>query len=242
MHPDLDGLIQLQDAESELRRLDTALTEIPRRRSELEEALAQEKGRLGTARAALEECQKNRRKHEGELQDLEVKRSKYKGQLNDVKTNKEYMALLHEIEGVEREVRAREDLILGEMETVETLTAEIKREEEHFKKTEERYRAEAKTLDDEKRALEARRDKALAARDAVASGLGTEPKELFFRIARLRGVAVAAARDGMCQLCHLKLRLQFYAELKRNDALVQCPACNRILYYDPPAPTVAPEP
>jgi hypothetical protein len=242
MHPDLDGLIQLQDAESELRRLDAALAEIPRRRALLEEALAQEKERLGRAKASLDECQKNRRKHEGELQDLETKRSKYKGQLNDVKTNKEYTALLHEIEGVEREVRAREDLILGEMETVETTTAEIKRDEEHFRKIEERSKAEARTLDEESHALEDQRQKAVATRDEVAGRLSPDPKELFFRIARLRGVAVAAARDGMCQLCHLKLRLQFYAELKRNDALVQCPACNRILYYDPPPPTVAPEP
>ena len=39
------------------------------------------------------------------MQDLETKRSKYKGQLMDVKTNKEYTAMLHEIEGVERDIR-----------------------------------------------------------------------------------------------------------------------------------------
>ena len=50
------------------------------------------------------------------VQDLEAKRSKYKGQLMEVKTNKEYTAMLHEIEGVEREIRSREDQILQEME------------------------------------------------------------------------------------------------------------------------------
>ena len=67
------------------------------------------------------------------MQDLETKRSKYKGQLMDVKTNKEYTAMLHEIEGVEREIRAREDLMLAEMEKAEGLTAEVKREEGDFK-------------------------------------------------------------------------------------------------------------
>jgi uncharacterized protein len=242
MNPDLEGLIQLQDAETELRRLDTARAEIPRRRAELETALAEEKAKLETSRAALDECQKARRKHEGELMDLEAKRSKYKGQLVDVKTNREYTALLHEIEGVEREVRAREDVILGEMEKVEALTAEVKREDEIFKRAEERHRTESRVLDTEERALDERRQKAAAERDAVASRVAADPLELFQRIARLRGVAVAAARDGMCQLCHLKLRLQFYSELKRNEALVQCPACNRILYYDPPPPVVSPEP
>ena len=55
----------------------------------------------------------------------------------DVKTNKEYTAMLHEIEGVEREIRAREDQILAEMEQAETLTAEVKREEAAFKEVEE---------------------------------------------------------------------------------------------------------
>ena len=58
------------------------------------------------AREALDELPEGPpRAYEGELQDLEAKRSKYKGQLMDVKTNKEYTAMLHEIEGVEREIR-----------------------------------------------------------------------------------------------------------------------------------------
>ena len=46
----------------------------------------------------------------------------------------------------------------------------------------------------------------------------------------------------MCQLCHVKLRPQMFVELKRNDEIVQCPSCSRILYYEPPAPVVAPQP
>ena len=66
--------------------------------------------------------------------------------------------------------------------------------------------------------------------------------ELFQRVARLRGIAVSEARDGMCQVCHLKLRPQMYVDLKRNEEIVQCPQCNRILYYEPPAPVNSPVP
>jgi predicted nucleic acid-binding Zn-ribbon protein len=31
-------------------------------------------------------------------------------------------------------------------------------------------------------------------------------------------------------------------DLKRNDTIQQCPACNRILYYEAPVPTVSPQP
>lgn len=217
------------------------LADLPRRRGALETALATERARLDALRSGLDECQKARRRHEGELQDLEAKRSRYKGQLMEVKTNKEYTAMLHEIEGVEREIRSREDLILGEMEKAEGLVSEVKVEEEVFRKEEGRHKTEAQSLEERARVLQEEARRHTVERDAVAARLDDDTLELFQRVARLRGVALAEAKDGMCQVCHLKLRLQMYSELKRNEEIVQCPACNRILYYEPPVPVVVPE-
>jgi len=142
MNPDIEKLIRLQKADSELKRAEAALADAPHQRSLLDARLREEKARLETAKAGLAESQKERRQHEGALQDLEAKRSRYKGQLMEVKTNKEYTAMLHEIEAVEREIRAREDQILGEMEKAESLGADIKREEAVFKEIEARHRDE----------------------------------------------------------------------------------------------------
>lgn len=242
MNTDLEKLIRLQRAESELRRIETDLAEIPRLKADLEARLAQECGRLDAAREALELCQKSRRKHEADLQDLEGKRSKYKAQLMEVKTNKEYTAVLHEIEGVEREIRAREDQILAEMERAEALATEMKGEEGIFKGVEEQHRTETRAIAERTRGLEEERKRLAAGRDAVAATVPEDVLELFQRVARLRGsVAVAEARDGMCQVCHVKLRLQMYVDIKRNEEIVQCPACNRILYFEAPAPAVSPQ-
>jgi len=235
MNPDLERLVQLQRAESELKRVEADREAVPRVRGELVGKLAEERGRLDA-------CQKARRQHEQGLQDLEAKRSKYKGQLMDVKTNKEYTAMLHEIEAVEREIRVLEDQILSEMERAEALAAEVKREEALYKAVEEHSRRETQALDERDRKLEEEAARLRRERDQVAGTVPEEALALFQRVARLRGTAVAEARDGMCQLCHMKLRLQMYVELKRNEVVVQCPSCSRILYYEPPVPTVAPEP
>src|SRR6185503_4160883 len=129
--------------------------EVPGRRAELEADLQAERGRLELARESLAASQKARRQHEGTLQELETRRSKYKGQLMEVKTNKEYTAVLHEIEAVEREIRAREDDVLAEMEKAESLAAEIGREEGAFKEAESRHNAGAKALDERSKGLEA---------------------------------------------------------------------------------------
>jgi predicted nucleic acid-binding Zn-ribbon protein len=242
MNPRLEQMIHLQRVESELRRTQAGMAEVPKRKAELEAELAADRAHLDAARKSLDESQKARKRHEGSLQDLEGKRSKYKGQLMEVKTNKEYTAMLHEIEAVEREIRGIEDQILAEMEKAESVTGEIKKEEVAFKAREERHRTDVRALDERARVLEGDAGRLGAERDAVAKGLDEDTLEMFQRIAKLRGSAMAEARDGMCQVCHVKLRLQLYSDLKRNEEIVQCPACNRILYYEPPVPVTVPEP
>src|SRR5438093_2943136 len=243
MNADLERLIRLQRAETDLRRVEGELSEVPRRRAELDAALAAEKARLEAARQELAGGQKARRQHEGELQDLEAKRSRLKGQLMEVKTNKEYTAMLHEIEAVERDIRAREDLILAEMERGESLAVEVKREEEAFKQAEERHRAEGRAVEERARGLEEQVRRLTGERDAVASTVPAGVLDLFHRVARSRGgVAAAQVQDAMCLVCHVKLRLQLYADPYRDEEIVQCPACNRILYYEAPPPTVVAEP
>jgi len=147
MNADLEKLIRLHHAETEARRLEAELAQVPRARQELDARLAGERQRLDAAKADLDATTKARRAHEAVVQDLETKRSKYKGQLMDVKTNKEYTAMLHEIEGVERDIRAREDQILEEMERMEALALEVKREEAAFKAVEDEAKVERRTLE-----------------------------------------------------------------------------------------------
>lgn len=237
MHPQLEKLVQLQRAETRLKELQAGLDDVPRQRAVQEEALVAERGRLDAARAELEQSQRTRRQKEGELQALEARRDKYKGQLREVKTNKEYSAMLHEIEGVEREIRAVEDAILVELERAEGLEAAVRNEQADFRQAEERHRAELVRLAGQQRQLEEQRAVAQAERDGVATGLPGEMVERFQRVAKVRGTAVAEAKDGLCLQCHVQLRPQLFMEVKRNEELIQCPSCSRVLFYEPPAPT-----
>lgn len=235
MNPDLEKLVHLQHAESELRRVESALADMPRRRQEIEAGLAAERSRLDTARESLDASLKARRRLESELQDLETRRSKYKGQLMEVKTNKEYTAVLHEIEGVEREIRGREDLILGEMEKAETLAAEVKQEEEAFRGHDAAAKAQLRALEEEGRGLQEQSARLTAGRDAVAAGLNPDLSARFYRVAKLRGTGLSEARDGLCLQCHTRLRPQMFVDIRKNEEIVECPQCSRILYYVPVA-------
>jgi len=242
MNADLEKLVHLHRVESELGRVESELADVPRLRKVLGDRLDADRGRLDAAKAALDVSQKTRKVHEAAVQDFEAKRSKYKGQLMEVKTNKEYTAMLHEIEGVEREIRSREDHILEEMEKAEALAQDIRREEATFKTVEQEAKTEGAGLDGREGKLGTEAKRLRAERDLVAASVPEDARHLYERVAKLRGTAVAEARDEMCQTCNMKVRLQVWVELRKNEAIFQCESCSRVLYYEPPPPTVAVEP
>jgi uncharacterized protein len=242
MSPDLEKLVRLHQIDSELKRVLSELAAIPRHRQEIDDRLARDRSHLDAAKAALEASQKARKQSEAAVQDLETKRSKYKGQLMDVKTNKEYTAVLHEIEGVERDIKAREDVILEEMEKAEALGQDVKREEVGFKAVEAESKREKGDLDARTATLGAEAQRLGKEHDEVAASVPEELLALYARVAKQRGTGVAEAREGMCQSCHVRMRVQVWVEVRKNDQIFQCESCSRVLFYEPPPPTVVVEP
>ena len=239
MNPDLEKLVRLHQVDSDLRRVESELAALPRLRQEIDDRLAGERSRLDTAKAALEGSLKARKQNEASVQDLETKRSKYKGQLMEVKTNREYTAVLHEIEGVERDIKAREDVILEEMERAEALGQDVKREEADFKPVEADAKTGKANLDARAATLGAEAQRLGKERDEVAASVPEESLALYRRVAKQRGTGVAEAREGMCQSCHVRMRVQIWVEVRKNDQILQCESCSRIVFYEPPPPTVA---
>jgi hypothetical protein len=111
-----------------------------------------------------------------------------------------------------------------------------------FRAVEQEAKAEGASLDARAAKLEAEAKRLRAERDEAAATVPDEVLRLYRRVAKLRGTAVAEAREGMCQTCHVKVRPQVWVELRRNEQLFQCESCSRILFYEPPPPTVVVEP
>lgn len=236
MHPDLETLVDLHRADVELRRFDAELLALPEKKAVIEAQIVADRAALDAAKGALDGLGKDRKRLELEVQDYEAKRSKYKGQLGEVKTNKEYTALLHEIENVEREIRSREDLILDAMEKVEGGQARVKAEEASFKGVEATRRDEIKVIEGKIEASRKARAEVAATRETKVGALKPDMLAEYTRILQRRGTALAEAKDGACTMCHVKLRAQVYVDVKRNDTIIPCSSCSRILFFNAPPP------
>ena len=242
MHPDLEHLIHLQELDLAAERHRRRETDIPQLQSALDARLAARAAAVDTAKARIAESQTARREVEKDLAAVQSRLNKFKNQLMEVKTNKEYQAMQKEMSVAEQEISDLETRMLERMEEADSLAVELKTAQaalaaEQAEITRERQALESErgtVADDLKRLSEERAmTAALVSADALA---------LFERLAHnRRGLAMAEARDGLCTVCHVRLRPQVFNEARRNAGIVQCDSCTRILYFVPVAPAASPQ-
>jgi uncharacterized protein len=236
VNSDLQHLIRLQHLDTDIESARRRIAEIPSVQQALDARLAEQQASAAALKERLAESQTARRATEAEVAGLQTRLSKYKGQLMEVKTNKEYQAMQKEIATAEENIRSLEDRVLEQMEEAETLSRELKTAEAALKAQQDEIVRERKRLDEEAASLQQHAREAAAARTEVARELSPAALRLFEHVSRQRkGLAVAEARDGICTVCHVRLRPQVFNEVRRNDALIQCDSCLRILYFAPAA-------
>lgn len=226
-------------AERDRRRI----ADIPAAQDALEARLAEASGAVEAVRQRLAANQAARREIDKDLAAVNSRLSKFKNQLMEVKTNKEYQAMQKEMAVAEEEISNHETRMLERMEEADALTRELKTAEAVLKAEQAEVAAQREKLDLERGAAERELEKLLAERSVLTAQLSKEALALFERIGHSRkGIAVAEARDGLCTVCHVRLRPQMFNDVRRNDSLIQCDSCSRILYFVPgAAPGAAPQ-
>ena len=240
MSPDLQHLIDLQRLESTIADARSRIAAHPQRLADADARLALATQALDSARQRLKDSQEARRALEKDAAVYQGRLTKFKGQLASVKTNREYQAMQHEIETAQKDLGVAEEKVLERMMEADGLAGDIKQAETSFATHRAEVEAEKKLLQDELASVEASLKAASEARAALLKNLEPRLVATFEQVARVRkGVAVTTAtRDGLCSVCHVRLRPQVFQLVRQNDGIIQCDSCQRILYYIPPPPPV----
>jgi uncharacterized protein len=244
MNPDLERLIDLQRLDSTAQDAKRRLAEEPEREKAFEAKLAEARDVVAAAKARLGESQAVRREHEKTVALHQGRLSKFREQAMAVKTNQEYHAIQKEIEFAQTEMKAAEDQVLERMLEADDLNAAIKRAESELVAEQKKVDAGRKAMAAESAELTATVERVSGERADVVRSLTPQVLSTFELVAsRRNGIAVAEARDGICTICHVRMRPQVFNTVRRNEQIVQCDSCNRFLYFVPaPAPSPAPDP
>jgi uncharacterized protein len=240
MNADLERLIKLQrldDASGNARR---RIEGHPERVQWLNERLDRARQDVAAAKKRLSDSQGVRRAAEKDLAVVQGRLTRFKDQVMEVKTNREFQAMQKEIETAQNDVADLEDKVLEKMLEADELSLGVEQAEQRLVEEETAVAAERASLEDEVARLEAELTEATIARQLLTARLDPRLLALFEQIAQKRkGVAVAEARDGHCAMCYVRLRPQVFNEIRRNDAIIACESCQRILYFPKAAPAAA---
>jgi predicted nucleic acid-binding Zn-ribbon protein len=231
VNPDLRNLIALQDIDQKIVQVQKEISEIPARIQSHQDELR----RLNDAHQRRivhgQEVGKKRRNLEGAVDLMRAKLSRLKDQLMMVKTNKEYTAMLHEIQLAEEQIHKAEDEILDAMEEMDEMERALKEEEKGLKSRSAELQNQVR---EEEAAVPRLQTEVIELQNRKGALEKSVPEDLLARYRRIadqrKGIALAEAKDELCSLCHVRIRPQVYAELSQGEVILACDSCSRILF------------
>jgi len=242
MHSDLENLIRLQKLDLAAEEARRTVSSAPDRIAALDALLHSAQEALASGKARKADNEEHRRDVEKDRSAIRVRRSKYQDQTMEVKTNREFHALQKEIEAADHEIARLDDQDLELMVTADEIAAAIKAAEAGLKQADKDIAAERAGIEAQVTAAKASLDELARERSTVTAALPASVLTLFEGLVRTRkGLAIVEAKDGLCLACNVKMRVQTFGQVRRNDSIIQCESCKRILYYvPPPAPQPGP--
>ncbi|MCL4475375.1 MAG: C4-type zinc ribbon domain-containing protein [Nitrospirae bacterium] len=232
MIEDLKLLIELQGTDTVIIEKSDIIETIPGRVTSVEQPLKDARGVYDRAKQKLDGLVRKKKDREQHLEDINEKIKKLKARISDIKTNKEYQAHLKEIESAEKDQRAVEDEVLAVMEALDTTQKEVKALEVKVKAEEEKINAFKKKLQEDVAAIEKEIDDLRLRREGYVRALDREVYSMYTKLFEARrGLAVVETRGEVCRGCNMNIPPQLFVEIKKNEKIIQCPQCNRILYW-----------
>jgi predicted nucleic acid-binding Zn-ribbon protein len=227
----LQGLIKLQELDSEIYLLNAEKALKPEQIKNLEAAFEAKKQSLAAIEKQLLDLQKVRKDKEGELAGKDEAIKKLQTQLYSLKTNKEYQAMLQQIQDAKADYSLIEDKILEALEQGDKVKLEADREKQHLKQEEGLFQAEKGTIDTRVKEIDGRLAQLQALRTQALVGLDPKILAQYDRILHSRdGLAIVLVKDNSCGGCNMFVPAQVINLIKMYDNIVTCEVCNRILY------------
>ncbi len=237
MGPVLNGLVKLQSVENRLRIEKAKLTRCRRNviiqenqiRS-LQNALEAKKEEVLLSKVQFDRL-------ELELKSRDESIARLRAALNGAKTNKEYAAVLTQLNTTKADNSKIETQSLEMLKTIETDENECKEIQDQIdeqKQHLEQLRTEAETLAGK---CQVEIDKIQAEWDEVAQAIPDIPLEIFKRVTETydgQAVALIEQQGGKkgaysCDGCFMGLTAECVNLLMTKDDIIRCPNCTRIL-------------
>ncbi len=226
-------MIVLQEAMVKIKALEDERDAIP-------EQLAGLKMRMLDTRMVYEKTSaeylelKNRKKAlEEKIEEEKVEVEKSKARLMTITTNREYFAMLKEIDMNKRMNRQREDELLELMVKFEEVSGNYEDTKKEYEELNEEYEKEMSKVQEQMKGFDRGIHKLEEEKEKIVQKLDRNKTRRFEMVfSRRKGLAVVPARNYICTGCNMNLPPQLFNLLQRDDRIYECPNCSRIIFFE----------
>ncbi len=233
MREQLELLWELQKIDLTLKRIKEERDRFPKEMKKLDERQNIEKEKIQKEREKIESLEKERRQKERNLNTEQEKIKRAEGRMFEVKTNKEYQALLSEIEAIKETTSREEEEILQILEEIDELKKDLLKREKEVTTTLEKIERERKKIQEKMDQDEGLWKEQKERREVLSKQLESGLFKLYNTLKEKRqGLGVVNVKGETCQGCFVNIPPQMFIEVQKTNALIRCPNCNRILYWE----------
>ncbi|MDP2105790.1 MAG: C4-type zinc ribbon domain-containing protein, partial [Desulfobulbaceae bacterium] len=177
---------------------------------------------------------KRRRELEATLADEAERIKDRQTKLMSIQTNREYQSILKEIEDTKAANAQREEELTLLLEQSELIQKKIGELGKRCAEMEAQLDADTKRVEQEAAKLETDKQKITKSRDAQAKKVEAKYLNRYEMLRSKRnGLAVTGVTRGVCRGCNMNIPPQMFNQLLKEQELLTCPTCNRMMYHLP---------
>jgi len=153
--------------------------------------------------------------------------------LPEIQTQKEYVAVLKEIDMAKKANKDLEEQLQGKLKEINALEQDKEEKDAELAVIREKAEARGAELEQLMKKNEEILEQRKSTRNSLASDIPSSLLRKYQNLFRRRGgLALALARNGACLGCNMQLPPQQFNSLLRVTELQSCPHCNRLLYVE----------
>jgi uncharacterized protein len=228
----LSLLISLQAFDRQLMAIVNEKRQHPAKLEGLDNKTAEITAQVKSREIELETLKKEHREIDREISLIDSKVSKSNEKLSNIKSNKEYQAVLKEIEDLRLEKQRLEDTSIEIMEKIEDTSRNLAEKSAEGRELTAAVEKERSQLEQRLEKLDKSFKNLLRKRMALCRDIeGPLLKHYEQLLKRKGGLAVSAVMKGVCQCCHIAIPPQKFNELIKGEEMMSCPHCMRIIYW-----------
>ncbi len=233
MHPHLEKLLKLQVIDYDLGELERSKDYLPDMMDNLKKEITETGERLTLVKQNLEDSQVKQKSLELEVKTKEGELQKYQQQMMSIKTNKEYDALVSEIDSIKVVVSNGETELLELIESIDSMEKEIEELTEKDSTISENNTKQLGILQEKIDSIGSKVDLMEESRKTIILEIPKPTLSTYERVRRGKGGRpVVSVKKRACGSCFKALTPKKIQEIKRADKICTCDNCGSLLYWD----------